>query len=136
MSSASAIARLPNITIQKIGNNSGFFHVSHLEGCNGIRIELDGSLPFAASNLHLAPTPDTGAPDTARQYLFESCVHFLRLSNGGSVAPYRFIDGADHSWRMDKSAAFWLLETKRWVEHSTHSSSDFGLRYIGTIANP
>ena len=126
----SSIPELPNILIEEDGSSSGRFMVRDLPNCSALVLESWGSLPFASTRLEVGPTPDTGDPDTARQHLFEACVHFLRLSYDGRIAPYRFRDQKGEAWRMDKSSAYWLLQTERWELVAFGDVSDFGLRLL------
>ena len=124
------IPQLPNILIEKDGNLSGRFTVRDLPNCSALVLDSAGSLPFASTRLDVSPSPDIGGPGTARQHLFEACAHFIRLSYDGLIAPYRFRDQSGSAWRMDKSSAYWLLQSGRWELVASGDIRDFGLRLL------
>lgn len=124
------IPSLPNVLIEKNGGLPGRFTVRDLPNCSLAIMESSSSLPFASTQLYVGPNAEIGTPDTARQHLFEACVHFLRLSYDGLIAPYRFRDQTGSAWRMETSAASWLLQSGRWKLVEYGGVGDFGLRLL------
>ena len=122
---------LPNIEVNKDGNNSGCFIASEVTGTKSLRIDFTASLPISKTN---APpsTKEDFKSDTLRQHTFEAICHALRLAHDGETTPYRFTDKNHNEWNLDSSSAFWLLQTDRWQPTEEDlASPDLMLRFIG-----
>ena len=121
---------LNKVSISKTRSASGKVEFHELPNMNKIEMKYEKSLPFSQSNFDGVPARGTENPDTARQHFFECCCHLLRLCHDGEVAPYRFRVANGSTWHMDKSAAWWLLESGNWEPANEPESDDFGLKLV------